>query len=111
MLSDSEKELRVMDRNPNTTTLGSHFDEDTIEAVWQKAIPDPNYSTIRLDRCGAAIQRSAYGSTGALGWEIDHIKPIAKGGTDELRNLQPLHWENNRHKSDDYPCWDCRKKT
>jgi len=42
-----------------------------------------------------------------LSGEIDHIKPVSLGGTDDLRNLQPLHWRNNRYKGDNYPDWDC----
>ena len=83
----------------------------TIEAVWQKAIPDPMYSTIRFDRCGGSNSEDGIRHYRCLGLEIDHIKPIAKGGTGHLHDLQRLHWENNRHKSDDYPCWDCSKKT
>jgi hypothetical protein len=26
------------------------------------------------------------------------VNPVSHGGTDELANLQPLHWENNRAK-------------
>jgi len=41
-----------------------------------------------------------------FGWEIDHIRPVSKGGSDRLDNLQPLYWENNRRKGDTYP-WYC----
>ena len=44
-----------------------------------------------------------YGNTSSKhGWEVDHIKPVSKGGTDDLSNLQPLQWDNNRKKSDTY---------
>jgi len=51
---------------------------------------------------------SDHGNTEAkYGWEIDHIKPLAMGGLDNIDNLQPLQWENNRKKGDTYP-WNCR---
>jgi len=96
-----------MARQPNTTTRGSGFDDQTIEAVWRKGTPEPEYQGFRKDACGASMQRTKYGKTEMWGWEIDHIKPVAKGGTDELGNLQPLRWENNRRKSDDYPNYYC----
>jgi 5-methylcytosine-specific restriction endonuclease McrA len=35
-------------------------------------------------------------------WEIDHIKPLSKGGTFNYTNTQPLIKEENRKKSNKY---------
>lgn len=95
-----------------STTANRDFNDSDIEAVWQKGIVVPGIDprVRRKDSCGAWIDRNAYGETveNGYGWEIDHIKPIAKGGGDELGNLQPLQWENNRHKGDQYPGKFCK---
>jgi hypothetical protein len=87
---------------------GSPFDRATVEAVWQKGTPEPLYLSFRKDVCGASMHRDKYGKTEQWGWEIDHIRPVSKGGTDDLGNLQPLQWENNHRKGDDYPNWTCK---
>lgn len=100
-----------MARGYGTTTSGGAFDAATIEAVWKKGTPESSDSSVRKDSCGAKMQRSKHGKTEQYGWEIDHDKPVASGGTDDLANLQPLQWENNRHKSDNYPSWTCKIKS
>lgn len=96
-----------MARSSNTNSRGGAFTQDEINAVWCKGkiIANTNSDYRRLDIWGAIIEKDKYGDTteNGCGWEIDHIKPVAKGGTDDLSNLQPLQWQNNRKKCDNYP--------
>lgn len=92
-------------KKPNTTTNGQPFGQDKIAQVWIKASTrqgvDPK--TTRFDCTGRQITYGEYGRLTQTGWEIDHIKPVAKGGSDDLSNLQPLQWQVNRAKGDQYP--------
>ena len=95
----------------NKNKRNQAFTENDINAVWNKGKIIPGYdpNIWRRDACNVSIKRSEYGNTNsANGWEIDHIKPKSLGGGDELSNLQPLQWENNRHKGDNWPNWSCK---
>ena len=97
--------------NPNTDQKDRFFDEATKQAVWQKgrAVTGYDSTQFRKDICGAWMEYREHGNVKSLlGWEIDHIQPKADNGSDELHNLQPLNWENNRHKADNFPNWSCK---
>lgn len=91
-------------RKPGSKRDGGSWDRDTLTKVWNKAALRPGYdaSQFRLDACGAIIEWTKYGDVteNGTGWEVDHIRAVANGGSDDLSNLQALQWQNNRHKSD-----------
>jgi hypothetical protein len=90
-----------MQRHPNTDASGQPFSPEVVEAVWQKARTMGVHETLRVDAWGWTIVRSDFGNCRSrYGWEIDHIVPVSQGGGDEMTNLQPLQWENNRRKDE-----------
>lgn len=98
-----------MTRRTGSKRNGNAWTEIEINRVWEKARIVPGYppSQVRKDACNWWIRRSDYGQMTDYGWEIDHVRPIAYGGGDDLANLQPLQWRNNRHKGDSWPNWSC----
>lgn len=90
---------------------GGSFDPAMKLAVWWKGrvIPGVDPAKRRVDNCGSVMDWDQHGVTvaGGTGWEIDHIRPVAAGGGDGIDNLQPLQWQNNRAKGDDWPNWRC----
>jgi hypothetical protein len=95
-------------RIAGTNRAGQGFSSVQLQLVWDKARLAPGYDPAvrRLDACGAFIDRAKYGDTTSetgTGWEVDHIRPVSVGGTDDLSNLQALQWRNNRRKGDQFP--------
>lgn len=83
----------------------SNYDDEKLRKIWNKGaeIPGKDPDRYREDKYGNPMFWDSYGKRTAMGWEVDHSKPKAKGGTDHLNNLQPMQHEANRKKSDDYP--------
>lgn len=84
------------------------YDESLMDRIWEKAFPVDGLpsSLVRKDVCGALIVRNRFGDTHSdFGWVVDHIYPSFKGGGDEIENLRPMQWQNNRSKGNDYPVY------
>lgn len=73
---------------------------DQKNSVWEKAkkIRGKNPNLYRKDPYGNQMYKPAHGKSSDMGWDIDHIKPKSKGGSDNTRNLQALNSSVNRSK-------------
>ena len=73
--------------------------------VWQKArrVKGKNPNLHRLDSQGNLIYKPAYNRDSPMGWQVDHIWPRSKGGSDARRNLQALQTGANKRKSNKTP--------
>ncbi len=88
------------------------FRSQMVDVVWRKGavVQADNRAMRRRDACGAVMDRDQAGKETPTGWEVDHILPKARGGGDDLANLQPPQWENKRHKGNDHPGWSCLRR-
>jgi hypothetical protein len=101
----------IFGRKSGTNRSGGSFTYEQKLAVWNKAATVLGRTPLlwRRDPCGALIYWDAYGDTTPTGngWEVDHIFPVSRRGSDDLSNLQALQWENNRAKGDSTSGWTC----
>ena len=79
--------------------------ENEKRKIWGKGkfIREKDPNLYRKDYLGNIIYWHSYGLDTDMGWEIDHINPKDKGGSESIRNKQPLQTKANREKSNRYP--------
>jgi len=75
------------------------FTADERLRVWLKGVPAAglNIAFWRFDIDGNLMCWTDYENADSVhAWEIDHIVPLDRGGTNHVDNLRPLHCSRNR---------------
>lgn len=82
----------------------SYYSKELLDLIFSKGslIKGMDPKKYRKDCFGNIMYRYSYGKYTKLGWNVDHSKPIAKGGTNSIRNLQPMNCFANCSKRDRY---------
>lgn len=80
---------------PSKTSYGK---SECKNAVWNKmpTIKGKSPDIYRKDAYNNILTYNSYGKDTKTGWNIDHIKPKSKGGSDNIRNLQALQTFKNK---------------
>lgn len=74
--------------------------KEQIDKAWENAkkIKGEDPDKYRQDPYGNTMYKNSYGKSSKMGWDVDHIKPESKGGSDATKNLQALNSSVNRSK-------------
>ena len=76
------------------------YTKEERDKIWDKGAiikgKDPN--KYRKDVNGKVMYKPSYGKFSEMGWNVDHKKAKANGGSDSLRNLQPMNSRANSSK-------------
>lgn len=76
------------------------YTKEERDKIWDKGsiIKGKNPNLYRKDVNGKVMYKPSYGKYSEMGWNVDHKKAKANGGSDSLRNLQPMNSRANSSK-------------
>ncbi|MCL1944456.1 MAG: HNH endonuclease [Firmicutes bacterium] len=99
-VSNAKKQVNSQKKSTNSTnnikldTLVNNTHQDKIPEIWFRVFGDNDTGR---DFCGRVVNRDTVG--GYRDWDIDHIVPIAEGGTNDKTNLQITSKITNKEKA------------
>ncbi|MFZ4619928.1 MAG: HNH endonuclease signature motif containing protein [Bacteroidota bacterium] len=94
-LLPEQKRLPVQQSKTAIHTIeGQRYSSLIIGEVWEKGKKEFGFYFFKRDHFGKIIAKHEYGKKTQYGWEIIYIIPPSDGGTDEVENLIPVHWEH-----------------
>jgi hypothetical protein len=79
-----------------------------IETLWKQLFGNKSEA---FDYAGRPMVFSDIGKNKGTAPTIDHLRPLALGGTDEPSNLIICSLLTNREKADSFPTWNANGKT
>ncbi len=85
-----------MSKASNSTS--SHYGNSRcVKTVWNGAptVRGKDPELYRRDPYGKVVYWHSHGKSTTMGWQVDHIKPASKGGSDHPRNLQVMQSSKN----------------
>lgn len=76
------------------------YTNERLTKIWDKGttVKGKNPNLYRKDCYGNLMYKSSYGLFSKMGWNVDHSKAVANGGTDHLNNLNPMNSRANSAK-------------
>ena len=100
MLRHDESAITCEEQLPKMSTRNHYGHVGAKDHAWEKAstIRGMDEDKYRKDSVGNVIYYNSYGMTSTMGWELDHIKARANGGSDHPKNIQALQASANRSK-------------
>lgn len=96
-------------RNSNKQTETMAINRKNAMALWEKHYENKEEAQ---DFSGLTMQKCAYDQRGSkYCWNIDHILPKSRGGTNDVDNLICTHISTNSAKADKFPSFVANDKT